>query len=689
MSDAPLLVELLTEELPPRALRSLGVAFADSLAQKLREDGFARQDASISVFATPRRLGVQIDKVADKAPDQARTVLGPAVSAGLDKDGRPTAALQGFARKQGVGVEALARVQGAKGEQFAHQSVVAGGIIDTALALHVADALRRLPVPKLMRWGAGDAEFVRPVHALVMLHGDRVVPGTVLGIASGRVTRGHRFLSEGDIELRHAAEYERDLEDKGRVIASFDRRRARIEALLAERAGGANIAADDALIDEVTALVEWPVVLEGHFEKAFLEVPQECLMLTMRQNQKYFPLTDGQGKLLNRFLLVSNLRTEHPGQIIHGNERVLRARLADAKFFYDQDRRRRLDSLVPQLAAVVYHNKLGSQLERVTRIERLAGAIADRLGADEALARRAAHLAKADLLTGMVGEFPELQGVMGMQYARHDGEPDVVATAIEAHYRPRFAGDDLPGDRVGDAVALADKLDALAGIWGIGLVPTGDKDPYGLRRAALGVLRILVEHGLALDCVELLGLARAGYGATKLGADTVGQLHDFLLDRLRSYLRDQGFTVDEIESVVGQRPTRIDRVIPRLEAVRAFRKLPEADSLAAANKRIRNILRKADSVPHQPDAELLRDAAERALFAVVQKLAPTTRAHVERQAYAEALKLLAGARADVDRFFDEVLVMADDAKLRGNRLALLAQLDELMNQVADISKLAS
>ncbi|MDX1377180.1 MAG: glycine--tRNA ligase subunit beta, partial [Burkholderiales bacterium] len=515
------------------------------------------------------------------------------------------------------------------------------------------------------------------------------VPGTVLGLESGRTTRGHRFLSEGEIAIRHATDYERDLEEQGRVIAGFARRRARIEELLREHAGGADIAADDALFDEVTALVEWPVVYDGHFEKTFLEVPQECLMLTMRQNQKYFPLVDGRGKLLNRFLLVSNLRTEHPGAIIHGNERVLRARLADAKFFYDQDRRRRLETLVPQLGAVVFHNKLGTQLERVERMERLAGAIAQELGADEALARRAAHLAKADLLTGMVGEFPELQGVMGMHYAHHDGEPEAVAQAIEAHYHPRFAGDVLPGDRIGDAVALADKLDTLAGIWGIGLVPTGDKDPFGLRRMALGVLRILAEHALPLDCVALLRIARAGYGATKLADDTVERLHEFMLDRLRPYLRDHGFAADEIEAVVGQAPARIDRVIPRLEAVRAFRKLPEAESLAAANKRIRNILRKAGAAPAAPDASLLRDAAERALFEAVQKLAPATRAELERQAYADALRLLAGARADVDRFFDEVLVMADDAALRDNRLALLAQLDALMNQVADISKLAA
>ncbi len=689
MTGAPLLVELLTEELPPKALRGLGDAFAAALTELLRADGLAAQDGTFTAFATPRRLGVLIDGVAEQAPDQPRTVLGPAVSAGLDKDGKPTQALLGFAKKQGVDVTALTRVRGAKGEQFAHESVVPGARIDQVLAARVAEALRRLPVPKVMRWGAGDAEFVRPVHALVMLHGDRVVPGTVLGLASGRVTHGHRFLSTGEIEIRRTEDYERGLEEKGRVIARFDRRRARIEEQLRERAGRASLAADDALFDEVTALVEWPVALEAHFEKAFLEVPQECLMLTMRQNQKYFPLIDGQGKLLNRFLLVSNLRTEHPGPIIHGNERVLRARLADAKFFYDQDRRRRLESLVPQLAAVVYHNRLGSQLERVERVERLAGAIALALGADESLARRAAHLAKADLLTGMVGEFPELQGVMGMHYAQHDGEPEDVARAIEEHYRPRFAGDELPANRIGDALALADKLDTLAGIWGIGLVPTGDKDPFGLRRAALGAVRILAEHSLPLDCLELLGLARAGYGATKLAEDTVGKLHEFMLERLRSYLRDRGFAPDEIESVVGQRPTRLDRVIPRLEAVRAFRKLPEAESLAAANKRIRNILRKAGAVPPQPDAGLLRDAAEQALFAAVQKLAPATHADVERQAYADALKLLAGARADVDRFFDEVLVMAEDKALRDNRLALLARLDELMNQVADISKLAT
>jgi glycyl-tRNA synthetase beta chain len=689
MTVATLLVELFTEELPPKALKSLSRAFAETLVAALRNDGFAPADAAVTACATPRRLAVLIERVASQAPDKPQIVLGPALSTGLDRDGKPTPALLGFARKQGADVGELVRVKGAKGEQFAHQTVVAGGILDNALGLHVADALRKLPVPKIMRWGAGEAEFVRPAHGLVMLHGERVVPGQVLGLESGRATRGHRFLAAGEIAIRRADDYERDLEDKGRVIASFDRRRARIEALLREHAGGANVAADDALVDEVTALVEWPAVYDGHFEQAFLEVPQECLMLTMRQNQKYFPLIDGQGRLLNRFLLVSNMDTPHPHHIIRGNERVLRARLADAKFFYDQDRRRRLEDRVPQLAAVVYHNKLGSQLARVERLERLAGAIALELGAEAGLAGRAARLAKADLLTGMVGEFPELQGVMGMHYARHDAEPEAVARAIEAHYRPRFAGDALPGDAIGDAVALADKLDTLAGIWGIGLQPTGDKDPFALRRAALGVLRILVEHALPLDCVALLNLARGGYGATQLAGDTVERLHDFILDRLRSYLREREFAADEIEAVVGQRPSRIDLVIPRLEAVRAFRRLPEAESLAAANKRIRNILVKSPPPSgNRFDDRLLRESAERSLHEASEKVEAIARRHRERGEYAEALMALAALKGPVDAFFDKVLVNAPETELRNNRLLLLMRLDGAMNEVADISKLA-
>jgi glycyl-tRNA synthetase beta chain len=447
------------------------------------------------------------------------------------------------------------------------------------------------------------------------------------------------------------------------------------------------IAAEDALYDEVTALVEWPAVYEAHFDKAFLEVPQECLMLTMKQNQKYFPLVDGQGRLSNRFLLVSNMAIPHPHHIVKGNERVLRARLADAKFFYDQDRRAPLASRVEGLGNVVYHNKLGSQLERVHRIERLAASIAAKLGADETCARRAAHLCKADLLTGMVGEFPELQGTMGMYYARHDGEKDVVAQAIEAHYRPRFAGDAPPADAIGDSVALADKLDTLAGIWSIGGAPTGDKDPFALRRAALGAARILVEHRLPLDALVLLQEAAAGF-AGRASAAVAPELHAFVLDRLRPYLREQGFAADEIEAVLGDGPTRLDLVAPRLEAVRAFRGLPEAESLAAANKRVRNILRKADFERGHADVALFREDAERALHAALGRIRADVEAKAAAREYTESLRLLARVRPEVDRFFEDVLVNAEEAALRLNRLRLLAELEHVLNQVADISRLA-
>ena len=538
-----------------------------------------------------------------------------------------------------------------------------------------------------MRWGDFDAEFVRPARGLVMLHGERIVPGKVLGLESGRTTRGHRFLGKGEIALARADDYERALEQDGMVVANFERRARAIRERLAAAAGGATIAADDALFDEVTALVEWPAVYEAHFEKAFLEVPQECLMLTMRQNQKYFPLVDGQGRLLHRFLLVSNMELAHPHHIVRGNERVLRARLSDAKFFYDQDRRRTLASRVEGLAAVVYHNKLGTQLARVERIERLAALIARRLGADEALAGRAARLCKADLLTGMVGEFPELQGVMGEYYARHDGEPEAVARALEAHYRPRFAGDALPEDRIGDCVSLADKLDTLAGIWSVGGAPTGDKDPFALRRAALGLARILVEHRLPLDVIALLQDAAAAFAPAAPGA-VATELHAFVLDRLRSYLREQGYAPDEIESVLADGPGRLDLVVARVEAVRAFRALPEAESLAAANKRVRNILRKAEFAPGRADPRLLPEAAEQALHAALGRIRADVEAKAAGGEYTESLRLLARVRPEVDRFFEDVLVNAEDPALRTNRLRLLAELEHVLNRVADISRLA-
>ncbi|MGH8682560.1 MAG: glycine--tRNA ligase subunit beta, partial [Burkholderiales bacterium] len=587
-----LLVELLTEELPPKALRPLGYAFADALVAGLRADGFAPADGAFTVFATPRRLAVLVGDVVGKAPDRELLVKGPSVKAGLGPDGTPSAPLLGFAKKQGVPVDKLERLDDGRQEVFAARTVAVGASLDAALAALVEAALKRLPTPKVMRWGDHDEAFVRPVHGLVMLHGDRVVPGKVLGQESGRRTRGHRFMGKGAIDVPRADDYERLLERDGKVIANFELRARKIRADLAAAAGAASIAAEDALYDEVTALVEWPAVYEAHFEKAFLEVPQECLMLTMKQNQRYFPLVDGQGKLLNRFLIVSNTAVAHPREIVRGNERVLRARLADAKFFYDQDRRTSLESRVPGLADVVFQNKLGTQLDRVARIEQLAAAIARNLGADETLARRAAHLCKADLLTGMVGEFPELQGIMGMHYARHDGEPEAVAAAIAAHYRPRFAGDSLPGDRVGASVALADKLDTLVGLFGIGQQPTGDKDPFGLRRQALGAVRILVEQDLPLSLPDLAAAAFAVHPPGVLG-DARADVETFILERLRGYLRDAGYSANEAESVLCMRPVRLDLVPHQLAAVRVFAGLPEAESLAAANKRVANILRQA------------------------------------------------------------------------------------------------
>ncbi len=686
-ATAPLLVELLTEELPPKALRLLGYAFADALVKDLRAEAFAPVDGAFTVYASPRRLGVLVAEVAGKAPDREVLAKGPSVKAGLAADGAPTPALAGFARKQGVSIDRLERIDDGKQEVFAYRSVAAGAALDDTLAAKVGAALRKLPIPKMMRWGDREVEFVRPARALVLLHGERVVPGEVLGLESGRVTRGHRFLGTGEIALAHAGDYERALEREGKVIANFERRARAIRERLAAAAGGATIAADDALFDEVTALVEWPAVYEGHFAQAFLEVPQECLMLTMRQNQKYFPLVDGQGRLSNRFLLVSNMEIAEPRQIVRGNERVLRARLADAKFFYDQDRRRPLAARVEGLGAVTYHNKLGTQLARVERIERLAAQIARSLAADEALAARAARLCKADLLTGMVGEFPELQGVMGEHYARHDGEPDAVASAIGAHYRPRFAGDALPADRIGDCVALADKIDTLVAIWSVGGAPTGDKDPLALRRAALGLARILVEHRLPLDALALAQNAAAAL-APKSPGTLATEVHAFVLDRVRSYLREQGYAPDEIESVLAEGPGRLDLVLARIEAVRAFRALPEAESLAAANKRVRNILRKAEFAPGGADPAILQEQAEQALHAALGRIRADVEARAAAGDYTASLRLLARVRPEVDRFFEDVLVNAEEPRLRTNRLRLLAELEHVLNRVADISRLA-
>ncbi len=685
-----LLVELLTEELPPKSLARLGAALAEALAEDLRQDGFLSEGSEIRHFATPRRLAVRVTAVLAKAPDTEVLIKGPSVKSGLDAKGAPSPALLGFAKKRGVAVAALERIDDGKQEVFAHRDFASGSRLETNLALKVEAALKKLPIPKVMRWGSGDAEFVRPVHGLVMMHGARVVPGTVLGLASGNRTLGHRFMGEGELVIGHASEYETLLEIRGAVIADFERRKTAIGAALARAAEGAALAESADLLSEVTALVEYPVVYEGRFSEDFLAVPQECLILSMKQHQKYFPLLDPEtGKLLPRFLIVSNLKAADVGNIIRGNERVLRARLADAKFFYDHDRKTRLAERTPRLAQVVYHNRLGSLLERVTRIQKLAITIAGKLGADTTRAERAAWLCKADLVTDMVGEFPELQGIMGQYYALNDGEAPEVARAIEAHYHPRFAGDTLPADNIGAAVALADKLDTLVGIYGVGGAPTGDKDPFALRRHALGILRILAEKSLPLDLLQLLQAARALFPSETVAESVALDVHQFMLERLRNYLRDRDFQPDEIEAVVSQNPTRIDLVPLRLAAVQEFKKLPEAASLAVANKRIQNILRKTAAPEGEPDLALMQEEAERALFGATARLSPVVSSYIGSGDYTDALRALAQARKEVDTFFDEVMVMTEEPLIRNNRLALLKQLGDLMNQVADISRLAA
>ncbi len=679
-----LLVELLTEELPPKFLRALSEVFGSVVLGDLTKGKFLAEGAVASTFATPRRLAVLIKNVPGRSPDMEREIQGPSTSA-------PDQAVSGFARKSGVAVEALEKQRTPKGEIYVARVRTSGRALDAVLATAVEDALKRLPAPKLMRWGSGEAQFVRPVHGLVMLHGSRIVPGHVLGLESSNKTLGHRFLSGSAIVLKHAGDYERALRDTGKVIVDLAGRRAEIAKQLERTAGGAILVANDALLDEIAALVESPAVYAGEFDAGFLSVPDECLVLSMQQHQKYVPLRDREtGKLLPRFLFVSNLETKDPREIVRGNERVLRARLADAKFFYDQDRKTRLETRVPRLAGVVYHSKLGSQLERVERIQLLAGKIAHLIGADPLLTGRAAWLSKADLLTEMVGEFPELQGTMGRYYAVNDGEPKAVADAIEAHYRPRFAGDAIPTDPVSVAVALADKLDTLCGLFGIGQAPTGDKDPFGLRRAALGIIRTLVERRLALSLRDLVGAAIKQYNGRV--SDAHADLESFLYDRLSGYLRDAGYTTLEVDSVVSLRPEQIHLAPRQLEAVRAFSKLPEAESLAAANKRVANILRQAAAKGESftsAEAAKLKEPAERELYSALAITASNAKGLYERGDFTGFLQTFAALKGPVDAFFDTVMVMAEDRELRQNRLALLADLRSEMNRVADIAKLAA
>ena len=680
-----LLIELLTEELPPKALNNLGNHFAAAVAEGLEKAQLVQGDAQYTAYASPRRLAVQVSNVKAVQDNQHVVKKGPAVANAM-KDGAPTKALEGFARSCGADIGSLKIIHDGKQDVYAHEFTQAGKPLAGLLEDIINQAVKKLPIPKVMRWGSSTHTFVRPVHGLVILHGANVVPANVLGLQSGNTTLGHRFLSDGLITIENADSYAEQMREQGKVIASFAERKAAIQTALDQHAGrlNATVAADEALLDEVAALVEWPVVLEAGFEAHFLEVPQECLILTMQQNQKYFPPLDANGRLMNRFLLVSNLEAADPSHIIHGNERVLRARLSDAEFFYKQDQKNTLESRLPKLANVVYHNKIGSQAERIERLQSIAAHIAAALGADRAQAERAARLAKADLVTEMVGEFPELQGTMGKYYARLDGENAAIADALEQHYRPRFAGDALPESSVATAVALADKLETLVGIWGIGLIPTGDKDPYALRRAALGILRMLMQHGL--DVNDLIQTAFVSFPQGLLNDKTPAEVADFMQARLAVLLQND-YPQDIVAAVLAKRPGRLNDLAARLEAVAAFKALPEAAALAAANKRVQNLLKKADAELGVVNEALLQQDEERALYAAAQSMQPKIEAALARQDFQAALSELAAVKPQVDAFFDGVMVMADDAAVKQNRLNLLNQLSQQMNAVADIALL--
>ncbi|MFT4266226.1 MAG: glycine--tRNA ligase subunit beta [Xenophilus sp.] len=707
MTHPNLLVELFVEELPPKALKKLGQAFGDVLLAQLRAQGLADAASLLTPYASPRRLAAHITNVAPRAADKPVSQKLMPVSVGLDASGQATPALLKKLAALGAdasAVPSLRRAQDGKAEALFYESVLPGAALAEGLQKALAEAIARLPIPKVMSYqlesgcelpGWTSVSFVRPAHGLVALHGSEVVPVQALGLQSGRETHGHRFEAAANpVVLKNADSYALQLEEEGAVIAGFEARRAEIARQLAQAAvgvgGGAEPIQDDALLDEVTALVERPNVLVCGFESEFLGVPQECLILTMKANQKYFPLLDAKGRLTNRFLVVSNIRPQDASAVTGGNERVVRPRLADAKFFFDQDRKKSLASRVPQLAKVVYHNKLGTQGERAERVRAIATAIAAELG-DAALiagADQAALLAKTDLVTDMVGEFPELQGVMGRYYALHDGLPAPVADAIEDHYKPRFAGDELPRGPVGLAVALADKLETLVGMFGIGNLPTGDRDPFALRRHALGVVRMLIERDLPLALPALVGIAAKAMGPLLTREDAQAQLLDFIYDRLAGSLREQGASAREVDAVLGPRPERLAEVPRRLAAVRAFAQRPEAPALAAANKRIGNILKKSPEADAHVTTALLREPAERGLYEAMQAIVPGADAKFDAGDYTASLQALAALREPVDAFFDGVMVNAEEADLRLNRLGLLATLHHAMNRVALLERLA-
>ncbi|MGB5855959.1 MAG: glycine--tRNA ligase subunit beta [Oceanisphaera sp.] len=688
MSEQNFLVELGTEELPPKALRSLGTAFADNLKQELTNADLPFSE--VHWYAAPRRLAVYVTELTLAQADKQLEKRGPAVQAAFDGDGNPTKAAMGWARGNGIDVSQAGRLKTDKGEWLVHIADIKGKTSAELLPAMVEKALSHLPIPKAMRWGDKSIQFIRPVHTLTLLLGEQLLPATILGIDSSRTIRGHRFMGSPELELAHANDYLQTLEDTGKVLADFERRKAIIKDGVEKAAAAAGGIADldEALLEEVTSLVEWPVVLTANFENTFLEVPSEALVYTMKGDQKYFPVYDAAGNLMPTFIFVTNIESKDPSQIISGNEKVVRPRLADAQFFFDNDRKTPLASRLEQLDSVLFQKQLGSVREKSERISALSGFIAAAIGADQAKAERAGLLSKCDLVTDMVFEFTDTQGVMGMHYARHDGEDEAVALALKEQYQPRFSGDDLPSQDISAAVALADKLDTLVGIFGIGQTPKGDKDPFALRRAALGALRIIVEKGYDLDLPILIEQARVLYGDKLSNAKAADEILDFMLGRFRTWYQDLGYGVDVIQAVLARRPTRPADFDARVKAVSQFRKLDAAAALAAANKRVGNILAKFDGeIPTQVNSALLQDDAEKALATQLSDLSERLVPLFANADYNSALNELATLRESVDNFFDQVMVMADDEALRLNRLSLLNQLRNLFLQIADISLL--
>lgn len=683
-----LLIEIGTEELPPKALSRLSLAFSDAIQQGLvqAELGFA----TLQTFATPRRLAVLVRDLVTQQAEKDVERRGPALQAAFDGQGNPSKAAMGFATSCGVDVSALDTLETEKGSWLVFRARQAGQASARLIPGIVNDALNKLPIPKRMRWADLDAQFVRPVHWVVMLFGDDIIQDNILSVNSGRETRGHRFLYNQTIYIPAPAEYEVLLESEGKVIADFTRRRETIRGQVEQVAHQVNGVAviDEDLLDEVTAMVEWPVAVLGNFEKRFLQVPQEALISTMSANQKYFHVVDSHGKLLPHFITISNIESQDPDKVREGNERVIRPRFADAEFFWNQDRKHALAARVEQLKTVVFQKQLGTLYDKTQRVAKLAEMIADHIGGDKLQALRAAELCKCDLMTAMVGEFPELQGTMGRYYAEHDGELGEVAIAIDEHYMPRFAGDQLPQTRTGQAIAIADRLDTLLGIIAIGQLPTGDKDPYALRRAALGALRCMVENDLALDLQPLLEFAAKHFDKTVKASKAVDTTIDFILERLRVYYTSQDIKLDVFESVFSQRPTQPNDFNARVLAVNTFRQRAEAESLAAANKRISNILKKSEEkIPKTFDVKLVQPGAEQELSSQLTAMILKVEPLIAKHQYTDVLHELAELRTNVDKYFDEVMVNVDDKALRQNRLAMLSHLRNLFLQVADISQL--